>query len=405
MYANSWLYHYYTAQSKIQFGIPYDGPARIQATANDTYLNQQQPQEQQQQQNQDQTELQNHNNQSHHHHHHHHSFHHYSPNSLQTPLTHSYLAHSPHGVASYGYHSPVAQHHQNHYGNSTPHLSYHHSSNDGYRPYAYRIDAILPVDYSGNISPMANASNNGNIKSSNSQADSESGSPPAKRRIVNRLEPLFIPEHPNESSSDEILHAEQIYQTTTGDGGTVLLTTVIPGRYAHTHIKAIANEPAELMDQWNISPPWSVETTQKVPDIAQQELCYLSRTPPTPTSAPLNTVNGVAFSFDWMPEQFVPIADTMHHNNNNNNHLVPNGPTLSHSALSAGEAAAESTTLMSTVPLSTSPNEHKFYNMDRSPENAIIRGMLFIDRFAFVFLVFHINAKKFGTQTAIFNYS
>lgn len=388
MYANSWLYHYYTAQSKVQFGIPFDGPARVQATANDTYLQQQQLQhhQSQQQQSHEDEDLQNHNNHSNHHSHHHHlhhhphSFHHYSPNSLQTPLAHSYLAHSPHGVASYGYHSPVAQHHHqsapaglvNHYGNSTPHLSY--SSNDGYRPYAYRIDAILPVDYSGHISPMAGStsSNGGNVKSSNSPADSESGSPPAKRRIVNRLEPLFIPEHPQESSSDEMLHTEQIYQTTTGEGGTVLLTAVIPGRYSHsTHIKAIANEPAELMDQWNISPPWSVETTQKVPDIAQQELCYLSRTPPTPTSAPLTTVNGVAFSFDWMPEQFVPIADAMHHNNNNNNHMVPDGMTHSH----ATEAAtAIGTTAMTAVPLSVSPNEHKFYNLDRSPENAITRG-------------------------------
>lgn len=46
MYANSWLYHYYTVQSKIQFGIPYEGPARVQAT-NDSYLQQQQQQQQQ----------------------------------------------------------------------------------------------------------------------------------------------------------------------------------------------------------------------------------------------------------------------------------------------------------------------------------------------------------------------
>lgn len=214
----------------------------------------------------------------------------------------------------------------------------------------------------------------GNAKSSNSQADSESGSPPAKRRIINRLEPLFIPEHPQESSSDEVINGEQIYQTTTGEGGTVLLTAAIPGRYSHTHIKAIANEPTELMDQWNISPPWSVETTQKVPDIAQQELCYLSRTPPTPTSAPLATINGVAFSFDWMPEQFVPIADAMHHNNNNSNHMVPNGSAHAHAAEAA---AAAGTTIMTTIPLAVSPNEHKFYNLDRSPENAIVRGKRF----------------------------
>lgn len=359
MYANSWLYHYYTVQSKIQFGIPYEGPARVQAT-NDSYL-----QQQQQQQQQEQNDLNNHNNHSHHHHHHH-SFHHYSPNSLQTPLAHSYLTHSHH-MSSYSYHSPVAQHQSspglvNHYGNSTPHLSYH-GSNEGYRPYAYRIDPAVPVDYSGHVSPLANHStntSNGSLKSNN-RTNSESSSPPAKRRVLNRLEPLFIAEHQQENSTDEPVHIEQLYQTSAGDGGTVLLTAVVPARYTQTHIKALSNESTDLIDQWNPSPPWS-ETTQKVPDIAQQELCYLSRTPPTPTSAPLSSSNGVAFSFDWMPEQFVPIVDTAVHNNNNN-HTVPNGVSHPHSMMV--------TMPMSSIPLSSSPNEHKFYNLDRSPENSI----------------------------------
>lgn len=357
MYANSWLYHYYTVQSKIQFGIPYEGPARVQTT-NESYLQQQQ---------QDHNDLHTHNNHSHHHHHHH-NFHHYSPNSLQTSLTHSYLTHSHH-MPSYGYHSPVAQHQGspglvNHYGNSTPHLSYH-TSNEGYRPYAYRIDPTLPVDYSGHVSPMPdhNTSASGAGLKSTNQADSESGSPPAKRRILNRLEPLFIPENQQESSSDETLHTETVYQTTTSDGGTVLLTTVLPGRYSHTHIKAVSNEPTDLIDQWNPSPPWS-ETTQKVPD-AQQELCYLSRTPPTPTSAPLTSSNGVAFSFDWMPEQFVPIVEATH-NNNNNNHTVPNALSHPQSVMSSMPT--------SSIVLPSSPNEHKFYILDRSPDNNISRG-------------------------------
>lgn len=377
MFANSWLYHYYAVQSKIQFGIPYEGPARVQAT-NDPYLQQQQQQEQQQQL-LESNDLHNHNNHSlHHHHHHHHSFHNYSPNSLQTPLTHSYLTHSHH-VSSYGYHSPVAAQHQgspvvNHFGNTTSHLNYHGSMNEAYRPYAYRIDPVLPVDYSGHVSPQTQhntSSSNGSIKSTD-QSNSESGSPPAKRRALNRREPLFILpiEHQQETSSDETIHTE-LYQTTTGDGGTVLLTTVLPGRYSNnTHIKAISNEPSDLIDQW--SPPWS-ETTQKVPDIAQQELSYLSRTPPTPTSAPLTSSNGVAFSFDWMPEQFVPIVEHATHNNNNHtNHTVPNG-CLSHThSLLNGMPIVP-------APLSLSPlNEHKFYNLDRSPDNSnISRGKHF----------------------------
>ncbi|XP_060516032.1 PAS domain-containing protein cky-1 isoform X2 [Cylas formicarius] len=64
-------------------------------------------------------------------------------------------------------------------------------------------------------------------------------------------------------------------------------------------------DPHELMDQWNPSPPWS-DTLQKVPDLCHQELSpYVGSTPPTPTATP-STQTGNAFSFDWMPEQFVP---------------------------------------------------------------------------------------------------
>lgn len=64
-------------------------------------------------------------------------------------------------------------------------------------------------------------------------------------------------------------------------------------------------DPSELMDQWNPSPPWS-DTLQKVPDLCHQELSpYIGSAPPTPTATP-STQSGSAFSFDWMPEQFVP---------------------------------------------------------------------------------------------------
>lgn len=64
-------------------------------------------------------------------------------------------------------------------------------------------------------------------------------------------------------------------------------------------------DPSELMDQWNPSPPWS-DTLQKVPDLCHQELSpYVGSAPPTPTATP-STHSGTAFSFDWMPEQYVP---------------------------------------------------------------------------------------------------
>lgn len=267
---------------------------------------------------------------------------------------------------AYGYHTPIGQHQNssaliNHYGSNVN----YHSAGESYRPYAYRIDPVQPVDYSGHVNPLTNQpieprcsgltldsptnNNNNNAKMSiQSMNNDQTGSPPAKRRALTRLQPLSIPDHHQDTSSDELLPSEHNFPsaTTNGDGGpiTMLTTTVLPLRYSHAHIKASVGEPTDLIDQWNPSPPWS-ETTQKVPD-AQQELCYLSRTPPTPTSAPLSS-NGVAFSFDWMPEQFVPIVDS------------------SHSGGSLSQSPPQS---MSSI---TPVNDHKFYivhNLDRSPE-------------------------------------
>ncbi|XP_049535905.1 uncharacterized protein LOC125951250 [Anopheles darlingi] len=80
-------------------------------------------------------------------------------------------------------------------------------------------------------------------------------------------------------------------------------------------VASLGSEPTDFMEQWNPSPPWSDTTAQKVPDISHQELSpYMTTTPPTPTSAPHQMLNGggfptaTTFSFDWMPEQFVPIV-------------------------------------------------------------------------------------------------
>lgn len=71
-------------------------------------------------------------------------------------------------------------------------------------------------------------------------------------------------------------------------------------------LKVGANDPAEFMEQWNPSPPWS-DTLQKVPDIMHHDLSpYVTTTPPTPSGTPGETNSHMAFTFDWMPEQFVP---------------------------------------------------------------------------------------------------
>lgn len=135
------------------------------------------------------------------------------------------------------------------------------------------------------------------------------------------------------------------------------VSAVTPIAHNRLHLKAVQTDPSDTIDQWNPSPPWS-ETTQKVPDIVQQELSpYLARTPPTPTSAPLPQAasNGLAFSFDWMPEQFVPIMDP------SQNH-VNTMAGISNDATSPG--------ILSTMPSMPvhvahwSYTDHKFHHLD-----------------------------------------
>lgn len=129
--------------------------------------------------------------------------------------------------------------------------------------------------------------------------------------------------------------------------------TVVMGTisYARPRTKFVAKlqttpliDSTEFIEQWNPSPPWS-EAAQKVPDMGPQELSpYMTTTtPPTPNSAniitptPMSAIHlsagigavvgtglsgpksatngslsghGSAFSFDWVPEQFVPVAAT-----------------------------------------------------------------------------------------------
>ncbi|XP_037036312.1 neuronal PAS domain-containing protein 4A isoform X2 [Bradysia coprophila] len=239
MLANSWLYHYYSVHTKIQFGLPYEGTARIPPTTS--------------------------------------YYHHHSP-TIPGSLTHPYHL-------SYGFTSAGMSPHQgstgllnHHNGSSTT----HHGSNansEHFRSHNYRIDPLQPIDYS-QTTPL------------NIQIDSRYGS--------------------NKAGSKNIIDVSTVeLHSQSTDGNTVLLTTVIPTRHRF-YTKVMPVDSTEFMDQWNPSPPWS-ESAQKVPDIIQQDLSpYLTTTPPTPTSAPLHShaSHGPAFSFDWMPEQFVPVINT-----------------------------------------------------------------------------------------------
>ncbi|XP_038120618.1 uncharacterized protein LOC6039141 [Culex quinquefasciatus] len=309
MLSNSWLYHYYTVQSKMQFGIPFEGATRIPAST---------------------------------------SYYHGEGGGHHSPISaagvgvgaaghHGYIA-PPHHV-SYGYHSPVGQaggggggHHNGTSGH------FHHGLTAGvggehYRPYAYKLDPGQPVDYSGQIRCESTGS-------SQSVQPDRNGTPPVKKRAINRLEPLYIPENGQDSPESSIteLHPPghaSVNHPEHPDGGvgahsgipiqpisggsvqTMTLSTSLHTRSNRQLLKGppsatiTAAEPTDFIDQWNPSPPWSDTTVQKVPDITHQELSpYMTTTPPTPTSAPPHYLtSGVptTFSFDWMPEQFVPI--------------------------------------------------------------------------------------------------
>lgn len=284
MLSNSWLYHYYSVQSKIQFGLPFEGASRIPATTP--------------------------------------TFYHQTASNLPN-ITHNY--HSSHHVP-YGYHSPVGlptppnveAHHQS---SPTTHLISHHQ-NEFYYKYESQ-----PVDYSQNPSSPSNgchqidircsstnSSNSSSTPSHLSSTDCRIKSPPIlRKRIIGKLKPLFIIDT-NNKSPESIADIEA--QCCRNEVGSVTYETVLPSR-PRILTKAPPPEPPEFIDVWNPSPPWS-DGTQKVPDLSsniESSPSYMvTTTPPTPSSAPsIPSISGAsAFSFDWMTvgEQFVPIIDS-----------------------------------------------------------------------------------------------
>lgn len=280
MVNNSWLYHYYSVQSKIQFGLAFEGPTRVTPTN---------------------------------------PYYHTSPHMYGTP-THP---------MSYGYQSPIGLGPQNspglisHHHNGSP-LNHHGlGGGDHYRPYPYRLES-QPVDYSHaqtlpvTPSPLLTPVND-------TRQLRTSTPPPAKRRgiistpVLGRgttVEPIqnYISETgiTRSPDGDNVLVELQTPQSISSDSGVMGQTVLaVPSVVSRPRIlsKAPPVEPTEFMDQWNPSPPWS-DTTQKVPDISHQELSpYMTTTPPTPTSSHGGSHSLPTFSFDWMPEQFVPIVD------------------------------------------------------------------------------------------------
>ncbi|XP_075146415.1 neuronal PAS domain protein dysfusion [Haematobia irritans] len=348
MLLNSWLYHYYTVQSKIQFGLPYDGGTRVPATApapgNPTSV-----------------------------YYHHHHIHHHTPTSAFSPTS---VVGSPYPSL----HHPT-NHHQYHH-HMPPYGTFHGSNGgevlnattmlrangeammDNRNPVTdetitginhHNGIVLEPVDYSqlGGIahqsisparspsSPKTNGADlrcesaNSSISSQVSAATSYTLSctshsrvtpPPTKRRALGKLEPIYVPDNSQEGTHYEICELDPVYHRTSESSAhsSVIFATVVPTRPRLLN-KLLPPDPADFMDQWNPSPPWS-ESAQKLDNSSssQQELSpCITTTPPTPTSAPpsvgpgggsgctssMGTL-GSAFSFEWMPDQLVPVVDS-----------------------------------------------------------------------------------------------
>ncbi|XP_014287539.1 PAS domain-containing protein cky-1 [Halyomorpha halys] len=203
---NSWLYHYYTVQSKLQYGLGYEGAGGGRLGSSGSYFHQPLYQE--------------------------------PPPPL--PPYHHHQVQSPHHHHSP--HQPLAAHEHFRYGR--------------------RSEVPEPVDYSVH----------------HEQAEPSPRSSPAS-----------------------------IVDLDSGGGTVLLSSTQSLGRSRLLVTKAATTlDPAEMMEQWNPSPPWSDTTVQKVPDILHQDLSpYVTTTPPTPGSG-VSFQQPTTFTFDWTPEQYVP---------------------------------------------------------------------------------------------------
>lgn len=243
MRTNNWLYHYYSVQNKLQYGLAYDigaSPSRLiyypehSAHSSDYTLS---------------NDSDN-----------------YSslstapvPTLLQTHLSS---------------HHPVSSHPHTHHHHRQPHEHHHHHHHQHHRHHSSSIDSE-PVDYSYN------------------------------KKKSKKLQSLEL------DVRDDIIEISN--ETEDANGGLLVVsasTQFIMSDRRRTRATFFKLDQSELMDQWNPSPPWS-DTLQKVPDLCHQELSpYIGSAPPTPTATPI-TQTGNAFSFDWMPEQYVPSVTTV----------------------------------------------------------------------------------------------
>ncbi|XP_063241628.1 PAS domain-containing protein cky-1 [Bacillus rossius redtenbacheri] len=248
MRANSWLYHYYMVQSKLQYGLAYEAHAASRMAAAAAVYYQHPPPQQ--------------------------------PAPPPPPVMSPYEPPPPHG-----YPQPPPHHHNG----SQQHAGYHE-----YR-YARRAEAE-PVDYSLHSA------------AAHLPPPEEAGSPPPHhlhlhhnhRRKAAAGKADVLRQHLSPASSPSADGMADLERGGGGGGGTVLMAAGAAPRLRAAP-KVAALDP-EFMEQWNPSPPWSDSALQKVPDILHHDLSpYAVTTPPTPTPH-------AVFTFEWAAEQHVPLG-------------------------------------------------------------------------------------------------
>lgn len=298
MRTNSWLYHYYMVQSKLQYGLAYEAAAATRMAAAAAYY--------------------------HPHTHGQHSpamspYSHHIPHQHIDPAHHQYLQHPlPPTIQHLHPHNGAASHQHLHLSPTEPHATspnYAISHETSFR-YDRRLDPEpAPVDYSVHSHSQQNLEHYQQMCAEDVRASPRQH----KRKSIKTEEKS---DHSRVSPMSETgVELERggggLYS---GGGGPLLLATTPVPLHSFPRprvlIKGGMVDPTELMEQWNPSPPWSDTTVQKVPDMTHQDLSpYVTTTPPTPTGTPSSLSVGSmshqpphsAFTFDWAAEQYVPI--------------------------------------------------------------------------------------------------
>lgn len=306
MLSNSWLYHYYSVQSKIQMGLTYEG-SRLPQITNNYYP--------------------------------------YQPINPQ--------------------HYPMHQIHQydhvhgHHYDYSPPVSNLNHHNDINHNSPTMKETTLAPVDYSQQHATMEKVSSPAHHENGNREKIDDYSEPSRKKaaddkghklsnhdkklskvdyksvRISNkkytfkRIESLHISD--SNPEAEEVLPPRAIaydnrsehivMETEHRDGQMLYVNSSIHSTRSRisknfsSSLPALAHNVEQAggeIDQWNPSPTWSDNNIQKVPDIMHQQLSpYLITTPPTPMSASY-IPHASTFTFDWAPEHYVPTVATMH---------------------------------------------------------------------------------------------